>query len=237
MEIDIYKLGERYNLTESEELALSYIVNNIDKALEIGVRGVAKECFASTSVVMNLSKKLGYKGFIAMIYRLELTLKSSLENKSITENYCLDFSPQKGIKFRNLLKEGKNKPIFVHGVGFSNPIAKYISDKLMVLGYFSMMSEYMENVERDYDEKPLLIVVSKSGETAAILNLCQKAKGKEVPVIVLTGVKSSSMESLAELNFVIKNSNILDDRNLEKNDFFGNTILFFEELIYEYLMN
>ena len=122
-------------------------------------------------------------------------------------------------------------------MGFSNPIAKYISDKLMVLGYFSMMSEYMENVERDYDEKPLLIVVSKSGETAAILNLCQKAKGKEVPVIVLTGVKSSSMESLAELNFVIKNSNILDDRNLEKNDFFGNTILFFEELIYEYLMN
>ncbi len=237
MEIDIYKLGERYNLTESEELALSYIVNNIDKALEIGVRGVAKECFASTSVVMNLSKKLGYKGFIDMVYRLELTLKSSLENKSITENYCLDFSPQKGIKFRNLLKKGKNKPIFVHGVGFSNPIAKYISDKLMVLGYFSMMSEYMENVERDYDEKPLLIVVSKSGETAAILNLCQKAKGKEVPVIVLTGVKSSSMESLAELNFVIKNSNILDDRNLEKNDFFGNTILFFEELIYEYLMN
>lgn len=93
MEIDIYKLGERYNLTESEELALSYIVNNIDKALEIGVRGVAKECFASTSVVMNLSKKLGYKGFIDMVYRLELTLKSSLENKSITENYCLDFSP------------------------------------------------------------------------------------------------------------------------------------------------
>ena len=237
MEIDIYKLGERYNLTESEELALSYIVNNIDKALEIGVRGVAKECFASTSVVMNLSKKLGYKGFIDMVYRLELTLKSSLENKSITENYCLDFSPQKGIKFRNLLKKGKNKPIFVHGVGFSNPIAKYISDKLMVLGYFSMMSEYMENVEKDYDEKPLLIVVSKSGETAAILNLCQKSKGKEVPVIVLTGVTNSSMESLAELNFVIKNSNILDDRNLEKNDFFGNTILFFEELIYEYLMN
>ena len=235
MEIDIYKLGERYNLTESEELALSYIVNNLDKALEIGVRGVAKECFASTSVVMNLSKKLGYKGFIDMVYRLELTLKSSLEKKSVTENYCLDFSLQKGMKFKNILKRKKNKPIFVHGVGFSNPIAKYISDKLMVIGYFSMMSEYMENVERDYEEKPVLIVVSKSGETAAILNLCQKAKLKEVPVIVLTGVKNSSMEELAELSFVIKNSNLLDDRNLEKNDFFGNTILFFEELVEEYL--
>lgn len=105
----------------------------------------------------------------------------------------------------------------------------------MVIGYFSMMSEYMENVERDYEERPVLIVVSKSGETAAILNLCQKAKAKEVPIIVLTGIKNSSMEELAELSFVIKNSNLLDDRNLEKNDFFGNAILFFEELVEEYL--
>lgn len=235
MEIDIYKLGEKYGLTESEELALRYIVNNIEKALEIGVRGVAKECFASTSVVMNLSKKLGYKGFIDMVYRLELDFKSPSERKSITDSYCLDFSIQKGMKFRNLLKKIKNRPIFVHGVGFSNPIAKYIADKLMILGYFSMMSEYMESVEREYEKKQLLIVISKSGETAAILNLCQKARAKDVPVVVLTGLKDSSMEKLSELSFVIKNSNLLDDRNLEKNDFFGNTILFFEELVEEYL--
>ena len=58
LEIDIYKLAEKYNLTESEEMAFKYIVNNFEKSLEIGVRGVAKKCFASTSVVMNLSKNL-----------------------------------------------------------------------------------------------------------------------------------------------------------------------------------
>jgi DNA-binding MurR/RpiR family transcriptional regulator len=235
MDIDIYKLGEKFNLTESEELALRYIVNNIEKSLEIGVRGVAKECFASTSVVMNLSKKLGYKGFIDMVYRLELELKSTSIEKNITENFCIDFSIQKGMKFRNLLNKTKNKAIFVHGVGFSGPISKYICDKLMILGYFSMMSEYMESVEKNYEEKPLLIVVSKSGETSAILNLCQKAKLKNVPIIVFTGMKNSSMEKCSEITFVIKNSNPLDDRNLEKNDFFGNTILFFEELIEQYL--
>ena len=62
--IDIYKLGEKYHLTESEELALKYIVNNFEKSLEIGVRGVAKNCFASTSVVMNLARKFSYKGFV-----------------------------------------------------------------------------------------------------------------------------------------------------------------------------
>ncbi|MDX8337047.1 SIS domain-containing protein [Candidatus Cetobacterium colombiensis] len=124
---------------------------------------------------------------------------------------------------------------FVHDVGLSAPISRYICDKLMILGYFSMMSEYMESVEKNYEEKPLLIVVSKSGETASILNLCQKAMLKNVPVIVLTGMKNSSMENCSEITFVIKNSNPLDDRGLEKNDFFGNTILFFEELIEQYL--
>ena len=235
MEIDIYKLGERYNLTESEELALSYIVNNIDKALEVGVRGVARECFASTSVVMNLSKKLGYKGFIDMVYRLELSLKSNSAAKDLNSSYCQDFTLQKGMKFRNLLKARKRGSIFVHGVGFSAHIARYINDKLMVLGYFSMMSEYMENMERDYEEKPLLIVVSKSGETAAILNLCNKAKANDVPIVVITGIAGSSMEKISEVTFVVKNSNLLDDRNLEKNDFFGNSILFFEELVDGYL--
>ncbi|MGL5351154.1 MAG: MurR/RpiR family transcriptional regulator [Cetobacterium sp.] len=235
MEIDIYKLGERYNLTESEELALSYIVNNIDKALEVGVRGVARECFASTSVVMNLSKKLGYKGFIDMVYRLELSLKSNSAAKDLNSSYCQDFTLQKGMKFRNLLKARKRGAIFVHGVGFSAHIARYINDKLMILGYFSMMSEYMENMERDYEEKPLLIVVSKSGETAAILNLCNKAKANDVPIVVITGIAGSSMEKISEVTFVVKNSNLLDDRNLEKNDFFGNSILFFEELVDGYL--
>ncbi len=235
MEIDIFKLGERYNLTKSEELALRYIINNTEKSLEIGVRGVAGECFASTSVVMNLSKKLGYKGFIDMIYRLELSSKSTSAKESIIESYCSDFSVEKGEKFQSFIKKRKNRPIFVNGVGFSEPISKYLCGKLMVLGYFAMMSEYMENVEREYEEKPLLIVVSKSGETSATLNLCQKASAKKVPVVVITGIKGSSMEALSELTFVIKNSNLLDDRNLEKNDFFGNTILFFEELVEKYL--
>ncbi|MGL5428061.1 MAG: hypothetical protein ACRDAS_09125, partial [Cetobacterium sp.] len=77
--------------------------------------------------------------------------------------------------------------------------------------------------------------VSKSGETAAILNLCNKAKANDVPIVVITGIAGSSMEKISEVTFVVKNSNLLDDRNLEKNDFFGNSILFFEELVDGYL--
>lgn len=231
MEIDIYKLGEKYNLTHSEELALRYIVNNIDTALDVGVRGIAKECFASTSVVMNLSKKLGYKGFVDMVYRLERIFFDSPIKKIEVEEYCTNFSPEKMKIFKNLLLKSSKSPIFINGVGFSECVAKYIKNKLMILGYYAMMSEFMENVERYYDETPLLIVVSKTGETSAVLNLCEKAAAKNVPIIVFTGMKESTMEKIGILTFHIKHINMIDDRNIEENDFFGNTILFFEKLI------
>ncbi len=231
MNIDIYKLGEKYNLTESEELAFNFIINNIEKSLDIGVRGVAKECFTSTSVIMNLSKKLGYKGFIDMIYRIEKSLKISEETKEKNKKLCLNYNDEKANYFQKLLEKQKHGPIFLDGKGFSSCISLYMKHKLMVLGYFAMISEFMESVEKTYNIPPILIVVSKSGETPALIQLCQKATNSKVNIISFTGVENSTVEKISTINFLIKDSNLLDDRNLEFNDFFGNCILFFEQLL------
>ena len=228
--IDIYKLGEKYHLTESEELALKYIVNNFEKSLEIGVRGVAKNCFASTSVVMNLAKKLGYKGFVDMVYRLEFSIKNSLSNSNSLNNYCTNLDDEKLKYFKNLISN-TTRPIFIHGTGFSGAVTKYMADKLMVLGYYSSRSEYMETMEPKYHQKAILLVVSKSGETSQIIMLCEKANLRNVPIVLFTGTSNSTLENLADLTFIIKDSNPIDDRNLKENDFFGNTILFFEYLL------
>lgn len=231
LEIDIYKLAEKYNLTESEEMAFKYIVNNFEKSLEIGVRGVAQKCFASTSVVMNLSKKLGYKGFVDMVYRLEFYVKSLENEKSnMNDNYCLNMDKRKLKKFKDLIIK-EQRHIFVHGVGFSKAVTKYISEKFVVLGYYAMLSEYMETMKNKYFYKGCLILVSKTGETSSLFPLCEKAKVAKIPIILFTGNKNSTIREMAELTFIIRDSNPIDDRNLEKNDFFGNTILFFENLI------
>lgn len=230
-EIDIYKLAEKYNLTESEELAFKYIVNNFEKSLEIGVRGVAKKCFASTSVVMSLSKKLGYKGFVDMVYRLEFSVKSiEAEKSKINDSYCLNMDKRKIKKFKNYIMK-EHRHIFIQGVGFSNSIAKYIAEKFVVLGFYAMVSEYMESMKDKYLHKGLLILVSKTGETSTLFPLCEKAKLSKIPVVLFTGNPNSTIGEKADLTFIIRDSNSIDDRNLEKNDFFGNTILFFENLI------
>lgn len=231
MIIDIHKFVEKYNLTESEEAALNYIVNNLKSSLKIGVRGVAKQCYASTSVVMNLSKKLGYNGFIEMVYRLEDMSKKEETDSNNKNSLCMNYSKELAKNFYELINKENNQAIYFGGTGFSKLIANYIKDKMMCLGYYAMMCEYLEAVDRPYKTKPLLIVVSKTGETYAVLRLCERAYRNNIPIVLFSGNDNNSISNLAELTFIIKNSNVMDDRNLDENDFFGNTILFFEKLM------
>lgn len=69
MEIDIEKLTCGIQLTDIERNVLEYLLTHLDQALKLGVRGVARENFTSTSTVMRLSRKLGYNGFIEKIGR------------------------------------------------------------------------------------------------------------------------------------------------------------------------
>lgn len=180
---------------------------------------------------MNLSKKLGYKGFVDMVYRLEFYVKSLENEKSnMNDSYCLNMDKRKLTKFKNLIIKDK-RHVFVHGVGFSKAVTKYIAEKLVVLGYYAMVSEYMETMKNKYSCKGVLMLISKTGETSTLFPLCEKAKVAKIPIVLFTGNKNSTIGEMAELTFIIKDSNPIDDRNLEKNDFFGNTILFFENLI------
>jgi len=68
--VDLRKITEGKNLTETESDILRYIISHMDCVLKMGVRGVAKENFTSTSTIMRLTRKLGYSGFIDMYYKL-----------------------------------------------------------------------------------------------------------------------------------------------------------------------
>ena len=76
-----------------------------------------------------------------------------------------------------------------------------MADKLMVLGYYSSRSEYMETMEPKYHQKAILLVVSKSGETSQIIMLCEKANLRNVPIVLFTGTSNSTLENLADLTF------------------------------------
>ena len=69
MDMDLSKYVADVQLTEAEKSVLTFLLTHLDEALKLGVRGIAKANFTSTSTVMRLAKKLGYNGFIEMYYK------------------------------------------------------------------------------------------------------------------------------------------------------------------------
>lgn len=78
--MDISKFIQNKGLTEIEIEVLNYMIDNINDINKMGVRGVAKNNFTSTSTIMRLAKKLGYSGFLEMQYNLLSLTKNELKD-------------------------------------------------------------------------------------------------------------------------------------------------------------
>ena len=180
--MDLSKFIENKGLTEIEIKVLNYIADNIDEVNKLGVRGIAKNNFTSTSTVMRLSKKLGYSGFLEMQYNLA-ALKKSNFGDTIDERGFVDSLNMEGLlqgnstecidKFIDILFSEDNKFIFIYANGFSGIVAEYINKKLLVMGKRCILSNGTDSIgvfENNLDYISSIIVISKSGETPMVLN-------------------------------------------------------------------
>lgn len=229
MELDIIKLKQKFNLTNSEEAVLMYVLNNLDLSLKLGVRGVGKNCYSSTSVVMNLAKKLNYSGFLDMVYNLKFQFEQKKSGKDSSE---IDDEIR---KLAQELYDKKDRIIYVVGTGFSKMVAEYIHQKLLNLGFISIFSDFYEIYDKPHSKSGMLIIVSKSGETDHPLTLGKKASNSGIQIALFTGNKNSSLGKLSKNVIEVYDDQKLDDKNIMTNYFFAKVIIAFETCISEYL--
>ncbi len=244
--MDISKFIQNKGLTHTELQVLNYIIDNIDDVLKMGVRGVAKNNFTSTSTIMRLSKKLGYSGFLEMQYNLlSLIRNQSKDNfndssfiESLNMNSLLEENSTEAINdFIDILLTDDHKFIFIYANGFSGIVAEYVNKKLLVMGKRCIMSNGTDSVgvfENNLDFVSAIIVISKSGETPMVLNKVKTAKEHNIKVVSFTNEIENSISKISDVRFKIKDTNKLDDRNLRPNTFFPNVLVLIELLVYEY---
>lgn len=244
--IDLSKLTDGKNLSENEQGVLVYIIEHIDKVLEMGVRGVARENYTSTSTIMRLTKKLGYNGFVDMYYKL-LPLVHSANGtidqdvqfmNSFCSNSLLQCNSYESMQlFARKVGELNNKFIFIFGTGFSAMSAEYFNRKLLVLGQKCIFSSGMDSIgvfENNLSDMGMLIVISRSGETQSVVDRVRTAKENGIFIISFTNELENRVNTLADIAFRIEDSNKLDDRNMMPNTFFPNVLMLMELLVYEY---
>lgn len=244
--VDISKLMVGKNLTETEKTVLRYMIEHIEDAMKLGVRGIAKENFTSSSTVMRLTKKMGYAGFVDMYYKLLPYVKNASGSLEMNMQFVDDFTSTSLLKYDSykqmkelarLIHRMTGQFIFIYATGFSAILAEYLNKKLLVLGQKCIYSNGMDSIgvfENNLEHMGLLISVSRSGETKSVLDRVRTAVENNIPVVSFTNDTENSIRSLADFTFTVEDSNKLDDRNMMANTFFPNVLMLMELLIYEY---
>lgn len=234
MKFDIYKIRDKYRLSETELHILEYILNHHEEVLGMGVRSLAAANFTSPAMVIKLAKKMGYKGFTDMVYRLNFLIKNRTKNRNHTSDLTsfignIDVSRLEA--FKELMKRHQRDIVFITATGFCTPVADYIHRKLLVKGYRSIHT----NAYGVYDKNPLagglVIAVSKSGETDTITKVVDYAGECGMDMISFTGEEGNHIARSSTVNIPILDDQCLDDRNVAANYFYARVIIVFEYLL------
>lgn len=230
----ISKLYAAAKLSETERDVLEYLLNNIDTIQELGIRAVAQACFTSMTTVMRLSKKLGYSGYREMVYDLTHLQRASQELGHDLKSNAVHFSYQlDSLKlFIDALRQ--KRLIGLNGEGFSRIVAEYMTHKLAGMGFKAVMQDFLETdqfLEAFSNEIDCMVLVSKSGQTEAILEMARACQSAGVLSAAFTGNAGSELASAADIVFIIQDDHPFDLKNVKPNCFSGYCILAFEELL------
>jgi DNA-binding MurR/RpiR family transcriptional regulator len=225
------------NLTDNEQQVLDFLMENNTKVLNLGVRGVAKANFTSTSTVMRLAQKLGYSGFVEMHYKIAEYLNKSKDkiDRSAEAQAILSETPNSILEnFAQILNKKDNNYIYIYATGFSATVAEYIYKKLLMLGKKCLISTGGDSIgvfENNLNNISTLIVISKSGETQQVIDKIKMASDEKIEVVSITGNNDNTINYLSDLSIVCKDDYPSDDYNQFSNNFFPNVLFVFERII------
>lgn len=236
--MQINKLIAGKKLTPTEIEVLNYVVENIDTVLELGVRGVAKKNFTSTSTVMRLAHKMGFRGFVELQYKLSTMIVNPSEANIVSEKQTQSiFQHNSQVVFEeaaNILDSCSDKVIFIYAAGFSSVIATYIYKKMLVLGKRCLLATPSDSVgvlENNLDAMDVFITISKSGETQAVVDKLNMIKEEPIKVISFTSEITNTIARQADCAIKIQDKYKLDEYNQHANDFFPQVLEAFEYMI------
>ncbi|QUH18400.1 MurR/RpiR family transcriptional regulator [Lacticaseibacillus rhamnosus] len=233
------KLVAGKNLTETEFTVLRYLVANIDRVLDLGVRGVAKANYTSATTVMRLAHKMGYRGFVEMQYKLMTMLRhgeAGMQPVDATEDplqsAVLDQNDVTTIRaVAQQIAAIENQYLYLYAAGFSGVIGQYMFKKFQILGkrcFFSTPGDSAALLENYLEDLGLFIVVSKSGETQSVIDKAALVSSLPVPVVAFTGNADSTLAKMADWTLKVADDFPLDELNQRASLFYPQMLALFE---------
>lgn len=219
------KLREvKEDLSAKELEVAEYVIAHSEELKNISIQALAKINQVSTSTILRLCNKMGYRGFsdfkIDLISSIPKKITSDVlqddihltdclqdvnwkvhmvEKSSIDETYSM-INPDELNKAIDLLI--KSQKILIFGVGSSALVGKEMEYQLIKIKkdvncHFD--THISRNIVSSLDSNDLVIIISHSGETLECIELLKMTNQQAVPSIAITKMGQSQVSSLADI--------------------------------------
>ena len=215
-----------FKVTKSDKILIKYIQENIEDVSYMPISQIAKESNIGEATITRFSKKMGFGSL--QDFKVTLAQEISISNKSKTiinsniENDEPAIDTAKKLLSSNITTLEKTvdliknqdihncanmiinaRRIYFVGIGYSGIIAQDSNYKFMRIGLNCVSfdsSHTMIMMASIMEKDDLLIAISHTGETDAIIKTVELAKQNNVDVISITQNQESKLKDISDVN-------------------------------------
>lgn len=221
----IQKLKYAPNLTAQEQIIVDFIVEQPETVFEVTAHQLAKLTYTSSSTVVRLCKKLGFKGYPDFQLKLALdgrkSNEHSLSQSRISANRCEELEEaiediaylyqQAVLQTRQIFKKERlsatlewvkgAERIDIYGGDANYYIAQQASAKWNELGLITsahngINHHYLRGIANK--QSVISFIISHTGNNTAMLDAAQVLKQLEMKTIAVTGRPGSALDRLCD---------------------------------------
>lgn len=225
--MNIQTICEKYQLNKDEQKILTYMNSHRQELRNLSIRELAKRTFTSPSFIIKTCKKIKLSGYSELVFLITNTPKfpNNTENALKVKSYVK--------LFFNLMDKHKDSMIMILSSGFSQNIANYMSEYLNLHGFRCTANSHLELFRKNKDA--LIIVISNSGETKRLAELCIQAKRNNRDILSFVGDSNSTIAKNSSLAISSDTFNPSSFDSHYPQLFFGLTLIYFELLMSYFL--
>ncbi|ROS69344.1 MurR/RpiR family transcriptional regulator [Vibrio crassostreae] len=176
-----------------ERAIYEYLISHASELQDISAKTIANKALTTTTSVNRVCKKMGYASYTELRYKLASELKQQVTEPSNETNL------QQIIGVANTLKS--SPVVYLYSRGASIVSVSYLSRFLSLANVPHLVSTDIHQLTRA--ELGTLLLISKSGETNAVIEMAQNAKRKGLKVLGISH-NGSTLDQVCHLNVALE---------------------------------
>jgi len=215
--------GDR--LSRKEKAIANYLLEHKTQINDLNITSISKATGTSNATVSRLFTKLNYNSFgelKAMVSREDTVESLPSDTVDIIATYykqminsSLELIDMKQVtSLVNAIKEARQ--VMICGIGNSGLSATELKYRLTRMGIFAdtLTDPHMSLMRTSLlNKEDVLIVLSHTGKTKAVLDTCEVAKERHIPIYAVTTHTHTPLTEIADvILFASKNSVVRDEK-------------------------